>query len=448
MKALRIALIVVAVVAILGIGALAWFVTGSRAMAFAGGGGVSLADYKGASPTGAPADFASADPIARGQYLARAADCQACHTARGGPPFAGGLAFNLPFGSIFSPNITPDKDTGIGGWTDAQFLGALHRGVDETGAPLYPAMPYAAFAYMTDADALAIKAYLFSLKPVHRENRENTFAFPYNQRWLMAVWSRLFNRDQRFQPHPDRSPQWNRGAYLAEAMAHCGDCHTPRNLAQALDNRRKYAGEVAAGWKAYNITAHRLYGVGGWSDAELAQYLSVGHATGRGSAAGPMAEAVDLSLSYLTPSDIAALVTYVRSVPAVSTPDQPAPVLQPAAATPKLAALDTGDPKGKRIFEGACASCHAWTGQGALTPWATLTGSRAVNDPTATNVAQMVITGANRRTAQGMSYMPAFGHAYSDDEVAAVANYVTARFGAKGSSVTTKQVAALRRAAS
>jgi mono/diheme cytochrome c family protein len=219
-------------------------------------------------------------------------------------------------------------------------------------------------------------------------------------------------------------------------------------MAQALDNHRKYAGAVAAGWKAYNITAHRLYGVGGWSDAELAQYLAVGHAQGRGSAAGPMAEAIDLSLSYLTPSDIAALVAYVRSVPAVATPDQPAPVPNPAAATPRLAALDAADPKGKRIFEGACASCHAWTGQGALTPWATLTGSRAVNDPTATNVAQMVITGADRRTAQGMSFMPAFGHAYTDDEVAAVANYVTARFGAKGSSVTPAQVAALRRAAS
>lgn len=448
MKLGRLLLIVVAAAVIVGLGALAWFVTGSRPMAFAGGRTVTLAAYKGPSPTGVPADFASKDPIARGQYLARAADCQACHTAKGGAPFAGGLAFNLPFGSIWSPNITPDKETGIGGWTDAQFLGALHRGVDDEGHPLYPAMPYAAFAYMTDADALAIKAYLFSLKPVHRQNKDNTLSFPFDQRWLMTIWSRLFDPDQRFQPRPDRGPRWNRGAYLAEAMAHCGDCHTPRNLAQALDNRRKYAGAVAAGWKAYNITGHRLFGVGAWSDAELAQYLSTGHAAGRGAAAGPMGEAVDLSLSHLTPSDIGALVAYLRSIPAVSTPDQPAPVIQPAPAAPKLGVAGGFDPKGKRIFEGACASCHSWTGPGSLNSWATLTGGRAVNDPTATNVAQVVISGANRRTAAGSSFMPAFGHAYTDDEIAAVANYVTARFGAEPSHVTPKRVAALRKATS
>jgi mono/diheme cytochrome c family protein len=444
----RFLLIIVAVVVVVGLGVLAWFVTGARPMAFAGGQTVALADYKGPSPTGVPADFTSSDPIARGQYLARAADCQACHTAKGGVPFAGGLAFNLPFGSIFSPNITPDKDAGIGDWTDAQFLGALHRGVDDQGHPLYPAMPYPAYAYMTDADALAIKAYLFSLKPVHRPDQHNTLVFPFNQRSLMAIWDVLFNPDQRFQPHTDRGPQWNRGAYLSEAMAHCGDCHTPRNLAQALDNHRKYAGAVAAGWKAYNITGHRLYGVGAWSDAELAQYLATGHADARGSAAGPMAEAVDLSLSHLTPSDIAAMVVYLRSIPPVATPDQPQPVMHPAPAAPKLGVADNFDPKGKRIFEGACASCHNWTGQGSLNPWATLTGDRAVNDPTATNVAQVVISGANRRTASGLTFMPAFGHAYSDDEIAAVANYVTARFGAQPSSVTPREVAALRKAAS
>jgi mono/diheme cytochrome c family protein len=264
----------------------------------------------------------------------------------------------------------------------------------------------------------------------------------------MTIWGRMFNPDQRFQPRPDRSPQWNRGAYLAEAMAHCGDCHTPRSLAQALDNRQKYAGAVAAGWKAYNITGNRLSGVGAWSDVELGQYLSTGHAAGRGVASGPMGEAVDLSLSHLTPSDIAALVTYIRTIPAIASADQPTPVQRLAPATHRQGVTIAGDPKGKRIFEGACVSCHSWTGQGSLTPWATLTGVRAVNDPTATNVAQMVISGSNRRTATGLSYMPAFGRAYTDDEVAAVANYVTARFGAKPSNVTAKQVAELRNAAS
>jgi mono/diheme cytochrome c family protein len=262
----------------------------------------------------------------------------------------------------------------------------------------------------------------------------------------MKIWGALFNANHRFQPDTDRSPEWNRGAYLAEAMGHCGDCHTPRNLMQALDNRSKYSGAVAAGWRAFNITSDRLTGVGAWSDAELAQYLSHGHAPGRGTAAGPMGEAVDLSLSHLTPSDIRALVAYTRTVPAIATPLQPPPVAGPAPASHKLGVAANVDPMGKRIFEGACASCHSWSGVGSLTPLATLNGSRAVNDPTATNVAQVVISGANRRTAQGMGIMPAFGSTYSDAEIAAVANYVTARFGAKASTVTAAQVRALREA--
>ena len=447
MKPLRILLILVVLAGVVGIGVAAWFVTASRPLAFAGH-GVALAAYKGPSPTGVPADYAGgADAVSRGHYLAIAADCQACHTAKGGTPFAGGLAFNLPFGTLYAPNITPDKATGIGAWTDARFIAAVRQGRGPK-APLYPAMPYAAYSQMTDADVLAVRAYLNSLAPVSYRRPPDTFGFPYNQRWLMTIWSAMFAPDQRFEPRPDRSPQWNRGAYLAEAMAHCGDCHTPRTLAQSLDNRRKYAGAEAAGWMGYNITAHRLSGLGAWSDDELAQYLATGHAEGRGSANGPMGEAVDLSFSHMTPSDIRALVAYVRSVPPVSTPDQPAPKLSPAPALPKQGVADGVDPRGKQIFEGACASCHGWTGAGQLTPWATLTGTRAVNDASATNVAAIVIAVANRRTPTGPSVMPAFGHAYSDTEIAAVANYVTARFGASPSRVTPKQVTALRKAAS
>jgi len=436
---------VVAALAVIGAGAFAWIALGPGPLDFAGGHRVSLADYRGAAVTGVPADFASTDPVARGKYLTVAADCQACHTAKGGVPFAGGLPFKLPFGTIWSPNITPDKETGIGGWSDAQFLAALREGKGPQGH-LYPAMPYASYALMTDADGLAIRAYLATLAPVKRETPALTFSFPFNQRWLMSIWGGLFNPDRRFEPNTDRSPEWNRGAYLAEALTHCGECHTPRNLMQAVDNRRKYAGAVTAGWRAFNITADKATGVGDWSSAELAQYLSQGHAPGRGTATGPMGEAVDLSLRHLTASDIAALVTYVRSVPAVSTPGQPHPAPGPAPAGHRLAAADEAAPLGKKIFEGACIGCHAWNGTGALTGLATLNGSSAVNDPDATNVAQVVILGAHRVTAQGDQVMPAFGHAYSDAEIAAVANYVTARFGAKPSKVTPKQVAALRKA--
>jgi mono/diheme cytochrome c family protein len=445
---MRVLLIILAVVVVVAAGAFAWIAFGPGPMDFAGGRKVTLAAYTGPSPTGVPAAYPSTHPIARGQYLARAADCQACHTAKGGKPFAGGLAFKLPVGTIYSPNITPDRETGIGGWTDAQFLRAVHQGVDDVGEHLYPAMPYAAYAYMTDSDVLAIRRYLATVPAVHQENLATTLAFPFNQRGLMAIWDRLFLPNRRFEPRPDRSPEWNRGAYLSEAMAHCGDCHTPRNLMQALDNRRKYAGAVAAGWRAFNISSDRLTGVGAWSDAELTQYIGQGHAPGRGTATGPMAEAVDLSLRYLTPSDLKAMASYVRSAPAVPTPSQPPPVPGPAPASHKSGVVAGYDPLGKRIFEGACESCHSWSGAGSLTTLATLNGSRAVNDPTATNVAQVVISGANRQTINGFAVMPAFGHAYSDAEIAAVSNYVTARFGAKPSKVTAKQVAALRNAAS
>ena len=312
MRRVLIALIVVGLVAL---GAVGWIVLGPGPLDFAGGGRVPLADFKGADPTGVPAGLRQAGLVERGEYLARAADCEACHTVKGGEPFTGGLAFNLPFGTLYSPNITPDKETGIGNWSDADFLNALHKGVAPDGMRLYPAFPYAAYTMISDADGLAIKAFLFSLPARHVTTPANTLAFPFNQRWLMAFWSAFFNSDRRFEPTPTQSPEWNRGAYLAEALAHCGDCHTPRNLMQALDNRKKFSGAVAAGWKAYNITQDKQSGIGGWSDDALAGFLATGHATGYGTASGPMGEAVDKSLMHLAPEDIKALVAYLRTIP-------------------------------------------------------------------------------------------------------------------------------------
>jgi mono/diheme cytochrome c family protein len=432
------------VVIALALAGFLWIVLGPGPMDFAGGRRVPVADSNAPDPTGVPAELASASLVERGQYLARAADCEACHTAPGGTPFAGGLAFVLPFGTLYSTNITPDPKTGIGQYSDADFLNALHSGIDREGRHLYPAMPFASYTYITDSDALAIKAYLFSLKPVHAPPRNDTLRFPFNQRWLMGIWSFLLNPDQRFEPNIAQSAEWNRGAYLAEAMGHCGECHTPRNLFQALDNRLKFAGAVAAGWRAYNITNDRDSGIGAFSDAELFQYLAIGHANGHGTSAGPMAEAVDKSLSKLTQSDIAAMVVYLRSVPAISTPDLTAPKATPAPSDHRQSVAANVDPLGKAVFEGTCASCHSGTGVSELTPFATLTGARAVNDPTAINVAQVIISGADRQTPGGRAFMPAFGGAYSDSEIAAVANYVTARFGAQRSAITPEDVAKLR----
>ena len=440
MKRFLAALIIVGVI-LLAVGG--WIVLGPGPLDFAGGSPVALSDYKGPDPTGVPASLKNASIVARGEWLTKAADCAVCHTAKGGTEYAGGFAFTLPFGTIYSPNITPDKDTGIGNWTDAQFLNAVHKGIDDEGKHLYPAMPYASYTYMSDADVLAIKAYLFSLAPVHHDVPDDKLAFPFNQRWLMGFWNMFFAADTRFRPDTGQSPAWNRGAYLAEGLAHCGECHTPRNIAYALDNRRKFAGETNAGWRAYNITNDPETGIGAWSDNEVFDYLSTGHALGHGTAAGPMGEAVDHSFSLMSPNDIRALIVYMRSVPALKS-NLPAPVSTLAPASPKDG-VTIADARGKQIYEGACASCHSWTGVSAILPYATLTGARAVNDPGAGNVAQAVISGIKRTSPQGAVVMPSFGDAYSDIEIADVANYVTARFGAKASRLTAGDVASLRK---
>ncbi|MGB6316513.1 MAG: cytochrome c, partial [Pseudolabrys sp.] len=385
---------------------------------------------------------AKADIIKRGEYLAKAADCMVCHTAPGGAEYAGGLAFPLPFGTLYSTNITSDKDTGIGSYSDKDFLDAVQRGVRKDGARLYPAMPYTSYTYMTDADVLAIKAYLLSLAAVPRQNQRDTLQFPFNQRWSMIFWSWAFNPNTRFAPNTARSAEWNRGAYIAEALAHCGDCHTPRNLAFALDNRRKFAGAVAAGWRAYDITSDSGTGIGSWSDEEIFAYLAKGHTKGRGTASGPMGEAVDHSFSQMDPADIRALVTYLRSVPAIAS-SEPATIAPPAPASPKEGGA-VADTLGRKVFAQACVSCHSWTGESALSPFATISGGRAVNDPAATNVAQIVISGTRRFTPPGAMSMPAFGSTYSDTEIAAVANYVTGRFGGAASKLTAKDVWELR----
>jgi mono/diheme cytochrome c family protein len=421
-----------------------WIERGPGPIAFAGGETVALADYKAGDPTGVPASLAKASLVERGAYLARAADCEACHSSQGGKNYAGGLAIRLPFGTLYSTNITPDKETGIGNYSDQDFLNAVHRGIRRDGARLYPAMPFTSYTYMTDADALAIKAYLFSLPPVVAAAPANTLKFPFNQRWAMNFWSALFNPDSRFEPDGSQGGEWNRGAYLAEALAHCGECHTPRNLAFALNNRQKFAGAVTAGWRAFNISSDKSTGVGAWSDKDLASYLALGHATGHGTASGPMGEAVDHSFSLLTPEDIRAVVAYVRTVPAIASTDLPATLAPVAPPSPRDGG-HSADARGKMVFEGACASCHGWTGESAISPLATLTGTWAVNDPSATNVVQIVISGTRRHTPADAISMPAFGSAYSDVEIAAVANYVTSRFGSKGSRLTAQDVAELRK---
>jgi mono/diheme cytochrome c family protein len=431
------------VLAFVGVVAL-FLVLGPGPMDFAKGPKVDLKDYHASNPSGVPTALAQASLVQKGEYLAKAADCLVCHTVKGGQAYAGGFPFVLPFGTLYSTNITPDKATGIGNYTDEQFLAAMHRGIRRDGANLYPAMPYTSYSYITDADALAIKAYLFTLAPINLPNKPDDLSFPFNQRWAMGIWSALFNANERFKPNSDRSAEWNRGAYLAEALAHCGECHTPRNLAFALNNREKFGGALTAGWRAYNVSSDAASGIGAWADEDLVAYLSLGHATHHGSAGGPMGEAVDESFSQLAPEDIHAIVAYVRSIPASASSDLPA-TLAPAAPESHKEGLAAARSRGKQVYEGACASCHGWSGVSDISEYATLTGARAVNDPHGTNVAQIVLAGMKRSSPAGVTPMPGFGAAYSDSDVAAVTNYVTTRFGASASNLSAADVAKMRR---
>jgi mono/diheme cytochrome c family protein len=399
----------------------------------------------GAAPplAGAPP---AADALARGEYLTRAADCEACHSVPGADqPFAGGVAFALPFGTLYSTNITADAATGIGAWSDEDFVRAVREGIRPDGTHLYPAFPYTAYTGLSRADVLAIKSYLFSLPRVNAPNRANELKFPFNQRWAVGFWNAAFFKSARFAADPEKSAALNRGAYLATALGHCGECHTPRNFAFAPEHRHALSGADMLGWRAYNITPDPTYGIGAWSDEDLAKYLTRGHAEGRGSAAGPMGEAVERSLQYLHPEDTAALVAYLRSVPAQRGAHPVIAGVQLAPPSPAEAPkADSALTEGRQLFAGVCASCHQWNGRGLETHYAALQGSRGINDPNGLNVTEAILHGVKLKIADTEVFMPAFGAGYSDSEVAALSNFVIAQFGNRSGQVTPQDVA-LRR---
>jgi mono/diheme cytochrome c family protein len=400
------------------------------------------ADGTAPALVGAPA---TADPVARGAYLTKAADCIACHTVPdSGKEYAGGLPFKLPFGTIYSSNITADKETGIGDWSDDDFVRAVREGVRKDGKRLYPAFPYTAYTSLSRADVLAIKAYLFSLPPVKQVTPDNDLSFPFNQRWAMGFWNALSFKSQRFVADASKPAQWNAGKYLAD-LGHCAECHTPRNLAYGVKHGSEFAGSEQEGWKAYNISSDPRYGIGAWSQQDLVTYFRTGHADGRGSASGPMAEVINYSLQHLAPEDADALATYVRSMPPqkgdIEVTGKPAAAL---AASNLAPAADATLPHGGKLFAGACASCHQWNGIGQETHYASLVGTRGVNDPSGTNVSQILLQGSKLHIGDTDVGMPAFGKGYSDAEIAALTNFVVRQFGDKQGTVTAGDIAKRR----
>lgn len=398
----------------------------------------------------APPAFAQdADQIARGEYIATASDCVACHTAPGGAAMAGGLPLATPIGSVMATNITPSKENGIGNYTLEQFDAAVRRGVRADGAHLYPAMPYTAYAQLTDEDVADLYAYFMEgVAPVETRPPATKLPFPFNIRLSMAAWNLLFLDTEPFAPDPAQSEEWNRGAYLVRGATHCSTCHTPRNLFMAESTSRELAGAGITPWHAPNITSDANSGVGGWSVEELVAYLRDGR-TDKSQAAGPMAEAIDHSLRHLTDADLKAIAVYVKSVPAVRDAADTQPVFAWGAPSDDLVSIrgtawpdDRDQMTGPQLYDAYCATCHQAQGQGSFEGGLpSLVHNTALGRENTDNLV-MVMLGGLRRHPDVL--MPGFAHELSDRQIATLGNYLTASFGNPAAKVTAGQVATLR----
>ncbi|TAN03344.1 MAG: cytochrome c [Rhodanobacteraceae bacterium] len=391
--------------------------------------------------------------IQRGHYLAIAGDCVACHTAPGGKPYAGGLPVTTPIGPIFSTNITPSKKDGIGNYTLQQFSDAVRRGIRADGKRLYPAMPYTSYAQLTNADLDALYAYfMHGVQPVNTKPPRTHLPFPFNIRLSMAAWNALFLDHKPFVPDPKESPQWNRGAYLVRGLTHCGTCHTPRNLMMAEEPSHFLAGASLGTWFAPNITSDPTSGIGGWSEQAIVDYLKTGRAPGKAQAAGPMAEAVDNSFRYLTTDDLAAIATYLKTVPARRDPQDSKPVDTWGAAYADLASIrgkplpkDPDDMSGAQLYDAYCSTCHQDRGQGSfdggLPP---LFHNTATGRSNTDNLVMAILDGVHLYGHGSTMQMPSFAGELTDRQVATLGAYVTQHFGNPSAKVSVDQVRRLR----
>ena len=359
-----------------------------------------------------------ADPnlVARGNYLAKAADCMPCHTSASDKPYAGGLRLNTPFGAIYSPNVTPDRETGIGAWTFEQFKDAVHNGIRADGKYLYPAMPFDAFTEITEDDLKALWAYFRSLKPVKQQNHANELTFPFSIREGMLAWRLLFFHAHRFEPNAGKSAQWNRGAYLVEALGHCGDCHTPRNFMGATIASERFEGAKIDQWYAPNITPEALAKANHWDKSQLIAFLKKGAAI-NSTVLGPMQEVVHDSLSFLTPDDVDAMATYLLDVTNAKAP--------PAAVAKKLPAAT--EQSAAKLYADNCATCHQANGQGVAGSIPPLAGNPAVVAAKPFDALSVVLAGIPAR--DGLPAMPSFGGSLDDRSVADVVNYIRTNWG-------------------
>jgi len=384
-------------------------------------------------PAASPAAWGpSPENVARGAYLARAGDCVACHTARGGAEYAGGRALDTPFGRLVGPNLTPDPETGIGQWSADDFWNALHNGKSRDGRLLYPAFPYTNYTRVTRADSDALFAYFRSLAPVRQPNQAHELDFPYNQQAMLAAWRLLYFKPAGFTPQPARGLEWNRGAYLVEGLGHCSACHSARNRLGATGETLSGGLIPTIGWYAPSLTASGEAGLKDWDKEHIVALLHTG-VSPRGSATGPMAEVVARSLQHLTQADVGAMATYLKSLPASDTPAPP----KGERASEQLLA------QGRRLYESHCVDCHGADGKGKAPAYPPLAGNRAVTLSPAVNAIRMVLNGGFPPGTAGNPRpygMPPYSHELNDAQVAAVLTYVRASWGNDAPPVGTPDV--------
>ncbi|NMG65573.1 c-type cytochrome [Azoarcus indigens] len=380
------------------------------------------------APVAPPAaDLYSAATLARGELVAAAGDCAVCHTTADGAPLAGGLALETPFGIIYTTNITPDPETGIGNWSYAAFERAMRHGIHRDGRHLYPAFPYTAYAKLSADDMQALYAWLMAQPAVKAKAPETRLAFPYSLRPALAGWKLLYHDPSPFQPDPARSAEWNRGAYLVEGAGHCGACHTPRNaLGAEKSGEHRYAGAFAEGWEAPPLNALSHAPVP-WTESALYDYLRHGYSPQHGVASGPMAPVVE-SLAALPDSDIRAIATYLAShakaAPTPATASGYANALQQRA---QAAALTLAGPA-ESLYDGACAACHQENGPDLFGVKPELALNSNLHSPHPDNLVQIILHGIQSPAHGDLGYMPGFAASLDDRQIADLSAYLRARF--------------------
>jgi mono/diheme cytochrome c family protein len=397
--------------------------------------------------------LAESERLSRGAYLARAGDCNACHTADPPrAPFAGGRPINSPFGVIYSTNITPDPDHGIGKYTLEDFSRAVRSGIARDGHYLYPAMPYPSFSAIRDEDIRDLYDYfMHEVAPVSRSPPETELPFPFNIRETLFFWSLLFVEDEHFKPRNDRDEQWNRGAYLVQSLGHCGACHTPRGLAfqeKAFSeaSRQYLSGAVVDNWFAVNLRGDPASGLGRWSENDIVLFLKAGQ-DGHTAAFGSMTEVIESSTQYLRDDDLHAIASYLKSLPPHGEKSSYQPEKSDVAV--KLAALKTGSVErpGAGLYQAFCAKCHKLGGEGEANKYPKLAGNSSVLSDNPASLIRLVLEGGEiPRTSANLEHpkMPSFAKKLGDRHIAEVLTFIRSNWGNGAAPVTERDVALLR----